>query len=149
MADTLTDFQPAFVHGDFSLWNVVISEEGDRPVPALIDLDFSLVGDPLLDVASLYLYPEAWPPSWPGFLKSLGIEKHDTKVLERLRMYVLGYFIWQAGYAHLIEPRKEIEPDMIAAYLDGVRMHLERYRIVRPEKLEEWLSVKANRQSGN
>jgi aminoglycoside phosphotransferase (APT) family kinase protein len=54
--------QPAVVHGDFKLDNVMLDTSDPTRIVAVLDWEMSALGDPLVDVGILLTY---WPPTFP------------------------------------------------------------------------------------
>jgi aminoglycoside phosphotransferase (APT) family kinase protein len=54
--------QPAVVHGDFKLDNVMLDTADPARIVAVLDWEMSALGDPLVDLGILLTY---WPPTFP------------------------------------------------------------------------------------
>ncbi len=64
---------PVLCHGDFSMWNMLVELEEGRPaLRGVIDFESSYAGDPLMDLASVWVLTDAWGA--PGTAELAAIE---------------------------------------------------------------------------
>lgn len=61
-------YQPAIMHGDYHVLNVIVAPDAPARVAAIVDWETTTIGDPMLDVVGfLEVYRQACPPEqgWP------------------------------------------------------------------------------------
>lgn len=102
-------FEPAIMHGDYHVLNVIMAPDKPARVAAIVDWETATIGDPVLDaVGFLEVYGEAcpaeqgWPQRsalWQRYTQSAGLA-HDVSVdyylaLYNFRMAVLTEGIYQ------------------------------------------------------
>lgn len=116
-------FEPAIMHGDYHILNVIMAPDKPARVAAIVDWETATIGDPVLDaVGFLEVYGEAcssdqgWPtPSvlWQRYATSSGLA-HDVSVdyyvaLYNLRMAVLTEGIYQRSLRDsTCEPARDV-----------------------------------------
>jgi aminoglycoside phosphotransferase (APT) family kinase protein len=62
------EFEPAIMHGDYHILNVIMAPDPPPKVAAIVDWETATIGDPVLDaVGFLEVYRQACPPEqgWP------------------------------------------------------------------------------------
>jgi len=112
-------FEPSLMHGDFHMFNLLVSDEAPYRVAAVVDWETATIGDPLLDLAG---FCEIWCPiagaDWPDrsalqarYCEARGIddpgELRYYNALYNFRMAVLLEGIHQRSL------RDSTRPDMV------------------------------------
>ncbi len=93
----------ALVHGDYFPGNVLMTDRGD--VSAVIDFSaFTVVGDPVLDLACACIFLEMNDPATPediAFVNRLALERHGPAICGPFRFYraYFAFFLADPAYA--------------------------------------------------
>ena len=105
---------PSLVHCDFNPKNILINDEGK--VTAILDWEFAMVGDPLIDLGNFFRFPEDYAPQQmvqfeSGYREAGGILPPDWKRQAQLHDLVsLVSFL----------DRPEDHPETFATALDRI-----------------------------
>src|SRR3989339_55006 len=77
--------QGKLVHGDMNLKNILV--DSNTRILGVVDWDESIIGDPLWDYASMWLWYEDRMPIWQLMNQDLSITSTQKDVIKRLKCY--------------------------------------------------------------
>ena len=113
-------FEPSLMHGDFHMFNALISSEPPGDVTAIIDWETATIGDPLLDLIG---FCEIWGkatagPGWPRRTELIARyrEQRDLELPSDLSYYEVLYNFRMAVLLEGIYQRSlhdETRPDLV------------------------------------
>jgi aminoglycoside phosphotransferase (APT) family kinase protein len=124
------EFEPALMHGDYHMLNVLMTFGETPEVAAIIDWETATIGDPLLDLAGLC---ESWARAadsgWPGSPELIERYRHARglthvpdlayyEVLYNFRLAVLLEGIFQRAQR---DPTRAAQPDLGEHVLFNIR----------------------------
>jgi aminoglycoside phosphotransferase (APT) family kinase protein len=128
-------FEPALMHGDFHMFNLLVARETPHRVVAVVDWETATIGDPLLDLAG---FCEIWCPiagdGWPdrSTLEARYCERRGLRSIRDLRYYDVLYNFRMAVLLEGIHQRSLRDPDRAPMHAIGDRAmaNLERALVV-------------------